>query len=131
MTTILVSGDHYATRDVWYDLIESMMIEQKPDTIFVEGEAPGIDTFCNEIALYYDYNLRRYPADWKKYGKGAGPIRNKEMLDRENVDVVWAFHDNIKKSKGTKNMIHQARERGIPVFIFDSDGKDYSKEMND
>ena len=58
-----------------------------------------------------------FPADWKTFGKAAGPIRNRKMLDEGLPDVVIAFHEDIERSKGTKNMISQACEQGIDVIL--------------
>lgn len=61
-----------------------------------------------------------YFAEWNKYGKSAGPIRNKKMIDEGNPDIVIAYHDDIENSKGTKNMITQAKDKGIKVQIIKS-----------
>jgi hypothetical protein len=58
-----------------------------------------------------------FPADWETYGKAAGPIRNTQMLTEGNPDMVAAFHNDISKSKGTKNMIVQAKKAGIKVIL--------------
>jgi hypothetical protein len=39
------------------------------------------------------------------------------MLDA-NPTEVWAFHNRIKESKGTANMIMIAQKAKIPVKIF-------------
>ena len=82
---------------------------------------------------YYNYNkglnaeqyaaennvpIKIFPAEWKKYGKAAGPIRNKAMLDyaKDETPVVAAFWDG--KSRGTGNMLKQAKEAGAECHIF-------------
>jgi hypothetical protein len=60
-----------------------------------------------------------FPAEWKKYGNAAGPIRNARMLNEGVPDVVIAFHENIHKSKGTKNMMDQACLHGVDVILID------------
>lgn len=44
--------------------------------------------------------------------------RNKEMLEKGKPDLVVAFHENLEKSKGTKNMIMQAKAKGVPIKVF-------------
>jgi len=39
------------------------------------------------------------------------------MLDEGKPDLVLAFYTNIKNSKGTKNMINQAKKRGIVIIL--------------
>jgi hypothetical protein len=58
--------------------------------------------------------VRCYPADWNKYGKRAGFLRNAEMVSE--ADVLFAFWDG--KSKGTKHSIDLALDKGIPVFVY-------------
>jgi hypothetical protein len=59
----------------------------------------------------------QYPADWDRYRKAAGPIRNKQMLYEGKPDAVWAFHDHLANSKGTKDMVTRAKKAGIPVYV--------------
>ena len=58
-----------------------------------------------------------FPADWKKWGKAAGPIRNREMLlyAKERAPVIVAFWNGI--SSGTRDMIEQAENAGVEVHI--------------
>lgn len=62
--------------------------------------------------------LKVFPADWKKYGRAAGPIKNKEMLEYilEGDPIVVAFWDG--QSRGTKDMISKAKEAGVDVKIY-------------
>jgi len=83
-----------------------------PDTI-IEGEARGADQRAAWWAFDNNVPCMRFPAEWKKYGKAAGPIRNKQMLDEGKPDLVLAFHDDIENSKGTADMVEQARKRDI------------------
>jgi hypothetical protein len=60
-----------------------------------------------------------FPADWGTFGKRAGPIRNKQMLEEGKPDLVIAFWDG--NSPGTKNMIDQAQAKGISVKVIKVD----------
>jgi hypothetical protein len=60
--------------------------------------------------------VQPYPADWEKYGKAAGSIRNSEMLTKGKPHGVLAFHNDLVNSKGTKNMVVQSLKAGIPVW---------------
>lgn len=57
----------------------------------------------------------KYPADWASYGKAAGPIRNKTMID-SIPQLVLAFQWN--NSKGTQHAINLAQQQNIPTRIF-------------
>jgi hypothetical protein len=69
------------------------------------------------VAREPDRQIKPYPADWDKYGKAAGPIRNKQMLDEGNPEKVIAFR--FKNSRGTQNMINQAEKAGIKTIVID------------
>ena len=83
----------------------------------IEGCARGADTMAEEWARNRHQELSHFPADWKTYGRAAGPIRNKAMLDY-GPDIVLAFHHDITRSKGTANMIGIARVAGVPTKVF-------------
>lgn len=86
------------------------------DTIIIHGAARGADSIAGAIATSLGFEVVSVPADWKKYGKAAGPIRNRVMLDM-NPDLVIAFHNDIENSKGTKDCVKEAEKRGIEVKI--------------
>ena len=85
------------------------------DTV-VEGEARGADTLAREEAEQLGFTVLKFPANWNQYGRAAGPIRNREMLD-QHPDLVLAFHGNISASKGTRDTVEEAKRRGIPVVL--------------
>lgn len=72
---------------------------------------------------HLELEVRAYPADWKKHGKKAGPIRNSEMLKKENPDLVVGFHNNIEESKGTLDMLRKAAKAGKTVELVNKDGR--------
>jgi hypothetical protein len=87
------------------------------DSVVIEGEAQGADRIAHEEAERLGFIVEHFPADWKKFGRAAGPIRNTQMLKEGKPDAVVAFHDDIESSKGTRNMLKQAREAGLPTFL--------------
>jgi len=83
--------------------------------ILVCGMAHGVDMMAHFWARETGIPIKEFPADWDKYGKSAGPIRNQEML--KYADALIAIWDG--ESKGTKHMISIAKKKGIKVFIYD------------
>lgn len=81
---------------------------------FVSGMAKGADMVGKAFAKHLGVKCEEYPADWEKFGKGAGFIRNRQMA--ENAEALVAFWDG--KSSGTKHMINTATALGLDVFIF-------------
>lgn len=84
----------------------------------VSGKARGADSLGEAFAREFDYDVVEFPADWNKYGKSAGPIRNREMAKyaaEADKGVLFAFWDG--ESKGTKNMIDLAIDYGLEGHI--------------
>lgn len=86
------------------------------DSIIIHGAAAGADTLADQAAAMWGLTRYPYPADWAKYGRRAGPIRNQQMLDEGCPDLVIAFRRR-GPSPGTDDMIKRARAEGIPVEI--------------
>jgi hypothetical protein len=82
----------------------------------LHGAARGADTIAREEAEGVGLKTIAFPAEWEKYGRAAGPIRNRAMLD-EHPDLVIAFHNDISRSRGTADTVREAKKRGIPVEI--------------
>jgi len=80
----------------------------------VHGAAPGIDIQAKRIWESKGLPTEPHEALWKTYGKGAGPIRNQEMVDA-GADLCVAFPD--AESSGTWDCIKRARKAGITVLI--------------
>lgn len=86
------------------------------DTL-IEGEAPGADSIARDEAYAMGFTVLKFPANWRKYGRAAGPIRNRQMLEEGKPDIVVGFHPNILASRGTKDMLTQAKKRGIETVL--------------
>lgn len=67
----------------------------------VSGMANGADALGYRFAKEHQVEVYAYRADWDKYGKRAGFVRNEQMGDFS--DGLLAFWDG--KSRGTKHMI--------------------------
>ena len=78
------------------------------------GEAKGADSVGRVLFEEVTLPIESYPADWDKYGKSAGYIRNAEMA--EMCDVAVAFWDG--ESRGTKHMIDAVRKLGKVCHVF-------------
>ena len=66
-----------------------------------------------QFAKENGFPIKRYLPDWKKYGKAAGPIRNKQMVDI--CHKVICFWDG--KSKGTESLIRYAKKSEKKIDI--------------
>lgn len=86
--------------------------KKKPSHI-ISGNARGADILGKQYAEEHDIPCIVMPAEWDRYGKRAGYIRNQQMLDE--ADALIAFWDG--RSRGTQHMIDIARDKGIPVRV--------------
>jgi hypothetical protein len=89
-----------------------------PRSVVIHGAAAGADALAALAAKHLRLDVEPFPADWYGLGNAAGPIRNEKMLREGRPDLVLAFHHDIEKSRGTKDMVRRARESGVPVKIF-------------
>ena len=83
------------------------------DIIILSGGCKGADMLGERYAKEYGYKTKKFPAQWGKFGKAAGIIRNKEMAD--NADAIICFWNG--KSKGTKALIDYTRASNKTLFI--------------
>ncbi len=127
MFTILVCGGRdYTDIDRVYCTLDSVVDKHglwHPDypycvsdklLIVSGGNRRGADSFARDWAGERGARINEYLPNWSKYGLGAGPIRNADMLQNEKVDLVVAFPTN---GPGTRDMISRAQKAHIPVQI--------------
>ena len=79
----------------------------------IEGGAEGADTFARDWAEAHlaPENRIREDANWTKYGKAAGPIRNSLMLTYAPTLVI-AFPGHT----GTADMVTKAKRKHVEVW---------------
>ncbi|MBM4707949.1 DUF2493 domain-containing protein [Rhodococcus hoagii] len=89
---------------------------QSDDAILVHGAARGADSLAARLWEEGGFRTEAYPARWNQYGKAAGFIRNKLMVDL-GADECIAFPLGI--SRGTRSCMTLARAAGIPVYDYE------------
>lgn len=109
MSRILVCGGR--DYDDYHRMAEVFVDHVYPGDVIIHGDARGADRLSERVAQPDWVTFERYPADWEKYGKAAGPIRNQQMLDEGRPDYVLAFPGG----KGTRDMVERAKKAGIKV----------------
>lgn len=83
----------------------------------IEGTANGADMLAGRMARYLALEVVEFPPDWKRYGRGAGPVRNTQMLVEGKPDLVIAFSVRYPPTKGTNDMVKKSVAAGLPVII--------------
>jgi hypothetical protein len=112
---ILICGAREWTGEA---LMRRVFTQIHPDAIIVHGACRGADLIAEKLAKEFQIAYFGFPAKWKEQGKSAGIIRNMRMLRHTKPDLIIAFHQNIKESKGSKNMIELAEKWEIPVKLY-------------
>ena len=124
MYKIIINGSRDFHNDTYLRLIlkDYIMTNQiNPELIeIISGGAKGADTLAIKFAKEYNLNYKVMNADWNKYGKRAGIIRNAEMLtyaisNPNDIAILISFWNGT--SKGTKHMIDISNDKGIIVKV--------------
>lgn len=111
MKAIVCGGRTYSDLKYTFQVLD-LCLEWWKLTTIITGGARGADTMAHEWALRRKLQTEVYHADWDTYGKAAGMIRNRLMLEQQ-PNVVIAFPGTT----GTENMITISRKAHVPVFI--------------
>ena len=113
MTRVLICGDRN-----WKDTtaIQRCVDSLPASAVIIEGGARGADSIAAACGVFRGLVVLHFPADWNRHGKAAGPIRNRQMLTEGKPDIVIFFHNNLKGSRGTRDMVKISWAKGLPVI---------------
>jgi hypothetical protein len=108
---VIVAGSRKINE--YFTVIDSIYESGFEISEIVSGGAKGPDSIAILYAASNHIPYRVFEANWALWGKMAGPMRNTEMA--KYADALIAVWDG--KSKGTKNMIKQAEENNLLIYI--------------
>lgn len=80
------------------------------------GMQEGADLLGKRWAEEHGYKVAEFEADWDKFGKKAGPIRNAQMAKYANALI--AFWDG--KSRGTADMIEKMKNEALIIIHYET-----------
>lgn len=109
MRIVVTGGRDFTDREMVVSAMSALGVGD--GDVIVDGCASGADTLCAEVASKLGAKIEPHPADWKRYGKAAGPLRNNEMID-SGCDFLLAFPGG----RGTSECKAYARRRGVRVI---------------
>ena len=110
---LVCGGRNYSN----YKRVAEFLASIEP-TVVIHGGARGADSLAGRWARENNVKEEVYPAKWNLYGRAAGPIRNRQMLEESKPDLVVAFPGG----SGTAHMIGIAVDNITPVLEVDDDG---------
>ncbi len=113
---IVVAGcrdyDNYEEAEAY---IDQHIKNIKEKIVVVSGGCRGADRCGERYAERHGLLTEKYLPNWERYGRAAGPIRNREMV--KNCDIILCFRDG--KSRGTNSLIRLAKQLKRPIHIMD------------
>lgn len=113
MKVIIAGGRDFKDYDLLCQKCDQILSSVQEDIIIVSGCALGADFLGEKYSEERGYQTFYFPANWRLYGRGAGPVRNREMADYADAAIV--FWDG--QSKGSAHMIETAKEKGLKVRV--------------
>lgn len=129
MSVVIVCGSRFTKAGIELQLRASMVVchvlDHLPEgTVIRHGGAPGVDAWADTQARQRPHleDPDVMEAQWKKFGRSAGAIRNREMLTKhprpEKVIAIWDG-----RSPGTADMIQAASAAGVPIDVIEVKGE--------
>lgn len=112
--------DVYLEPKIWraLDVIWAKIIREQGlsvPVVMLNGKCKtGFDLIAERWATNRGTGIIPMPADWKKYGRGAGPIRNQAMIDRMPAALIAA-----PGGRGVAGCVAHAEKQGIPIYRID------------
>ena len=114
---VIVAGSRGITD---YRVVEEAILRSGFNvTEVVSGTARGVDQLGERFGALNGIPVRRFPADWERYGRSAGYRRNEQLVacaiqapDGGALVAVW---DGV--SRGTRHTIELARRAGLPTYV--------------
>ena len=103
MRLMVTDSRNYDNFDEMYWILKIIIneLDIRPiQSTIIHGNSRGADKIAGYVGRNLEFNIEVYHANWDKYGKAAGSIRNREMVN-SGVDLVLAFP--IGSSYGTRN----------------------------
>lgn len=101
------------------DILKNISLDDINKIKIISGTARGADQLGERFAKQFKLEVVKFPADWNRFGKRAGYIRNEEMakysVKDDNYGMLVAFWDG--KSRGTKHMIDLAKKHGVESHV--------------
>jgi hypothetical protein len=119
LRTFAVTGSR-VWRD-WRLLFDTLNLMPR-DAVQFNGLANGADGLCRMFwtRTAGEDKIRPFPARWRTNGRldrGAGVFRNTIMMEHM-PQLVLGFLSHSGPSRGTRDALRKAHERGIPTFVF-------------
>lgn len=114
MRVLVTGGRDYTDRDRVAAVLQAVARKHGVSAV-IQGGARGADALCAQWARMKGVPVVTFAADWDGLGKGAGFVRNAEMMRDSNADCCIAFPGG----RGTAHMLGLMRASGLPLWVIE------------
>ena len=111
MRVLVCGGRDYGDKAALYAKLDALHAA-RAITCIISGMAAGADSLAISWASKHSIAYVLFRADWKKFGRLAGPTRNKQMLVEGKPDLVVAFQGG----RGTVDMVERTRKANVELI---------------
>ena len=121
MECIISGGRKFNEPEILYPVMD-YFVKEYNITKIISGGALGADTIARFYAKEKNIDFKEYKItkeEWDRLGKAAGPIRNRQMLDENNIGIVIGF----KGWRGTPDMLDYATSKRVIAFHVTNENK--------
>jgi predicted Rossmann fold nucleotide-binding protein DprA/Smf involved in DNA uptake len=113
MKVAVVGSRTFTNRELLFAKLDELQRLHGPFSLIVSGGAAGADSLAEDYALAHEIEVLVLEPEWKRYGRGAGRVRNEQIV--KAADMVVAFWNG--ESRGTANTIEIARRWAKAVVV--------------
>jgi hypothetical protein len=110
----------------WNGMVDTLAAVHAEGLVLVVGRGGRGDRWAEQIAVgHLGWGIDPYPADWKRYGKRAGPIRNAAMVASGGHLCIGFLRPcsqpecprrEFHWSHGATNTLELAEQADIPII---------------
>lgn len=131
MTRVLITGSrHWDCHELAARVVGKLKAKYPEGLVIVHGNAGGVDSAFRKACQAAGVEHEAHPAEWHKYGRRAGPLRNQAMVDAGAAFAI-ACHDDLDNSKGTGDCVTRCLAAGVPVYHYSDEGQDKPVRVKD
>ena len=105
----------YTDYEFFKSKLDEILTYQHGEITMISGHCSGVDRMGERYAEEKGFRVKIFLPEWDKYGRAAGPMRNKEMV--ACADLIIAFWNG--RSKGTSSLIQYAKIRKKELIVID------------
>ena len=119
MLKVMVCGSKDSSHnEIVFDAM-SKYFSENPVGILVKSNQKGVDAYAGHLSQNYNYQIRKYHAEYRILGISANFIRNKKAIIDEYPDIIIFFP--TKYSWSIHRTIRYARRKGIKMLVYPLD----------